>query len=370
MRHDSRKTYPILIATDNLNVGGAEKYTILVANELHERGHRVVVLANHGAFREQFHPDIRFVRAFFEHGLLGVLYGAFQMIRISLEEGIAVVHAQKLESSRSAWLAKLVTGVPVVKTAHGYTRKELITVGRKIDRYADAVVTVVDWLVDELRDNGVEGHKLHLIYNGMAPLSSALSEDARDELRASLGIGKSDPVLVSVSRLERGKNRDELIEWFPRILAAVPDTKLIIVGDGPEKAKLKNTVSELGLAGSITFIDATTMVEPYLQIADIFCTPSVGQGMAVLEAMSAGLPVIGTRPGSTPQVVLDGATGFVVTKHDGDAFIGRVTELLQDKDMRERFGRAGKELMDTQFSHRVMVDALEAVYAKTLRRGD
>ncbi|HEX2792678.1 MAG TPA: glycosyltransferase family 4 protein [Candidatus Paceibacterota bacterium] len=366
MRQNAMRTYPILIVTENLNVGGAEKYTVLVANELHARGHRVVVLANQGPFRERFHPDIRFVRAFFEHGLFGVLYGAFQMVRVCLEERIVLIHAQKLESSRAAYLARFVTGVPIVKTAHGYTRKELLTLGSVINRYSDKVVTVVDWLVDELCANGVEKGKLSLIYNGMSPAGPSLSEEERAALRTRLGIRKGDPVLVSVSRLERGKNHAELIEWFPQVREAVPDAKLIIVGDGPEKGRLEEQARALALDASIAFVDATTVVDPYLQIADIFCTPSVGQGMAVLEAMAAGLPVIGTRPRGTPQVVLDGVTGFVVTKHDGPAFVSRIITLLQDAAMRQRFGRAGKELMTAQFFHGRMVDQLEEVYAECL----
>lgn len=367
MHQVTQKRHRILVATENLNVGGAEKYTVLVANELHKRGHHVVVLANQGVFRNHFHPDIRFVRAFFERGILGVLYGAFQMVRISFQERISLVHVQKLESSRAAWFARFITGVPIVKTAHGYTRKELVTLGKVINKYSDKVVTVVDWLVDELRINGVEENKLSLIYNGMTPLQSCLSDNEREDLRRRLGIAVGDKVLVSISRLESGKNRAELISWFPTILAAVPDTKLIIVGDGPEKANLINKVFELHLEKSIIFVDATTQVDPYLQIADIFCTPSVAQGMAVLEAMAAGLPVVGTRPGGSLQVVIDGETGYVVTKHDGDAFIERVVELLQDNNKRGAFGRAGRKIVSSHFSHVTMVDKLEDVYSKVLK---
>lgn len=361
------KKYPLLIVTDNLEVGGAEKHAVIIANELRARGHRVVVLANRGPFRAQFHPGVRFVRGYFEHGILGVLYGAVQIILISLQEGIELVHAQKLESSQAAWLATLFTSVPVVKTAHGYTRKELLTLGKVMNRYADAVVTVVDWLVDELRRNGVRHDKVSLIYNGMTPLGSLLSEGDRHELRVRLGISETDNVLLSVSRLERGKNRAELIEGFPAILAAVPDTKLLIVGDGPERKALKKRVQELGHEGSILFVNATTAVEPYLQIADVFVTPSVAQGMAVLEAMSAGLPVVGTKPGGAPEVVREGVTGFLVPKHDNAAFVSRIIELLKDKALRERFGKAGQEHMSANFSHAVMVDKLEKVYASVLR---
>src|SRR3989344_6421863 len=225
----------ILIVTENLEVGGAEKYTVLVANELHERGHKIVVLANDGPFRKHFHPDIRFVRAFFEHGILGVLYGAFQMVRISIGESISLIHAQKLESSRAAWLARFFTGVQIVKTAHGYTPKELLSLGKKIDKYSDKVVTVVEWLLSELNKNGVDSSKLSVIYNGTSPFHKPMTSKQCTALKKAVGINSGDKVIVSMARLERGKNYAELIKWFLYILESVPNAKLIIVGNGPEK---------------------------------------------------------------------------------------------------------------------------------------
>lgn len=362
----TRTNFPILVVTENLNVGGAEKYTVLVANELHARGHRVVVFANHGPFREHFDPGIRFVRAFFERGILGVLYGAIQMIRICWQEDIKLIHAQKLQSSQAAYLARFVTGVPVVKTAHGYTPKELETLGEKIDRYSDKVITVVDWLAPELSKNGVSEGKLSVIYNGMTAVDAPLSIEQKLALRAELGIGAEDPIIVSVARLERGKNYASLIQWFPQVLSSIPAAKLIIVGSGPERETLIGMARDLGIGTSVVFVEGTTRMEPYLHIADVFCTPTVARGMAVLEAMAAGLPVVGTQPKGPPEVVLDGLTGYVVDKTDGSTFASRIIDLLADKAMAKRFGAAGKRRVKKLFSHTAMVDEIEQVYASTV----
>lgn len=359
-------TYPILIVTENLKVGGAEKYTVLVANELHARGHRVVVFANNGPFRAHFHPDIRFVRAFFEHGILGVIYGTLQMIRICWQEGIALIHAQKLESSKAAWLARFVTGVPVVKTAHGYTAEELTRLGMKIDTYSDKVITVVDWLHPELAKNGVQDDKIRVIYNGVAEATESPSQEDRAALRASLGIGAIDPVIVSVARLERGKNYESLIRWFPSVLARVPAAKLIIVGSGPERRALIDMARELQVDAAIVFVEGTTHMEPYLHIANVFCTPSIGRGMAVLEAMAAGLPVVGIQPNGAPEVVVDGSTGFLVEKSDGDSFAERIVRLLANPELASQFGRAGKQRMMREFVQTQMVDEIEQVYASVI----
>ena len=353
----------VLIVTENLNVGGAEKYTVLVANELYARGYRVIVFANKGPFRERIHPSIRFVRAHFESGMLGFLHGVFQIIRISLEERVVLVHAQKLESSKAAWVARFFTGVPVIKTAHGYTRKELLTLGKRINRYSDVVVTVVDWLVSELQKNGVAEHKLRLIYNGMIPMQSTAETNEIAALRTTLGINENDRVIVSVSRLERGKNHAEFLTWLPRILAQVPNARYLIVGSGPEREPLEQKVRDLGLQHAVFFVEGTTYAEPYLQLADIFCTPTVAQGMAVLEAMTAGLPVVGTAPTGGPEVVVHEETGFVVPKHDGDAFVEALITLLEDPIRAKHMGALGKERQAQLFSITKTVDALEEAYA-------
>ncbi len=356
---------PILIVTENLEVGGAEKSTVLVANELRARGRRVVVLANDGPFRKHFHPDIRFVRAFFERGILGVLYGAFQMIRITLQERIPVIHAQKLESSKAAWLARFVTGVPIVKTAHGYTPKELTYLGSKIDKYSDKVVTVVDWLLPELQKNGVQEDKLSVIYNGTGTEPCDVD---RATLRAELGLKEEDKVVLGMARLERGKNFAALVQWFGEVINQVPAAKLVIVGSGPEKRHLVDEVRELGLGEAIIFVDAETTIRKYLEIADVFCTPTVARGMAVLEAMAASLPVVGIEPIGEPRVVQQGVTGYVIPKNDGKLFAEKLVHLLTNPEIARRFGVAGKRRALRQFSQSVMVDQLEQVYAEVAER--
>ncbi|MBP9757303.1 MAG: glycosyltransferase family 4 protein [Candidatus Pacebacteria bacterium] len=356
---------PILIVTENLNVGGAEKYTVLVANELHARGRRVVVLANDGPFRKHFHPDIRFVRAFFERGILGVLYGAFQMIRITLQERIPLIHAQKLESSKAAWLARFVTGVPVVKTAHGYTPAELVRLGGVIDKYSDKVVTVVDWLLPELEKNGVQGDKLSVIYNGTS--DEPFVQD-RERVRREIGLTATDKVVISLSRLERGKNFTALVQWFAGVVALVPEAKLVIVGGGPEKQSLIEEVKESHLDKAIIFVDAKTEIRKYLDIADVFCTPSIGRGMAVLEAMAAGLPVVGFEPIGEPRVVVDGETGYLIQKDDGKTLVEKISHLLRNPDRARKFGEAGRKRARNKFSQRAMVDQLELVYAQTSKK--
>lgn len=352
----------ILIVSERLQIGGAEKYIVLVANELHARGYRVVILSNEGPFRAALHPDIRFVRTYFRRGLWLFLYGALQIAWLSITEKISVVHTQQIEPTKAAWIARFITRKPVLMTVHGFSRKQLLRMGEKVERYSDVVVTVVDWLVDELVKNGVAAHKLRLVYNGMDAPSRAYTHEESLALRASLGINAGDVVILSVSRLDPRKNHAEFFEWFPRILAEVPHAKYVIVGDGTEKEPLLQKIREHNLAHAIMLVDGTTNAEPYLHMADIFCTPSVAQGMAVLEAMAAGIPVVGTTPMTAPEVVRDGETGFTVSKHDGDAFVARLIELAQNPDLRRRFGAAGKKRQAELFSNAQMVDGLVAIY--------
>ena len=259
------------------------------------------------------------------------------------------------------------TGVPILKTAHGYTAKELTYLGKKIDKYSDKVVTVIDWLLSELHKNGVRADKLKVIYNGAEPYSHPMSASDAASFKKSLGLADTDKVILCVSRFERGKKIATLLGWFGSIVKKVPHAKLILVGDGPEKNNLIEKTRELHLENSVIYTGGTTDVKKYLQIADIFCTPSVARGMAVLEAMSAGLPIIGIAPTCNPREVRDGKDGFVIPRGDDEKFIEKTIQLLLNSELSKSFGLSGKKRVEQDFNHMIMVDELEKIY-KTMRK--
>jgi glycosyltransferase involved in cell wall biosynthesis len=158
---------------------------------------------------------------------------------------------------------------------------------------------------------------------------------------------EAGPVILSVARQYRRKNTSALLRAMPAIRAAVPDARLRIVGGGPELPRLEEERLSLGLEGSVVLMgevpDMATVRDEY-RTADVFCLPSLqeGFGIAFLEAMASGLPIVAYRCGAVPEVVPDGEAGLLAPRDDPEALANALIRLLSEEPLRHRMGEAGR----------------------------
>ncbi|MBW5485512.1 glycosyltransferase family 4 protein [Streptomyces bambusae] len=189
-----------------------------------------------------------------------------------------------------------------------------------------------------------------------------------DEVRARLGLADR-PVVVCVSRLVPRKGQDTLILAMPRILAAVPDAVLLIVGGGPYEAQLRKLAAETGVAQSVRFTGAVPWSElpAHYGAGDVFAMPCrtrrggldvEGLGIVYLEASATGLPVVAGDSGGAPDAVLDGETGWVVRGGSAEDTADRVTTLLQDPALRDRMGARGRTWVEDRWRWDLLADRL------------
>mgnify|MGYP006274535937 CR=1 FL=1 len=163
-------------------------------------------------------------------------------------------------------------------------------------------------------------------------------------LRQRLGIGEGERVLVSVSRLTKEKNLDFMLEGVAALhQQAQAPFRVLIVGEGQDRARLQGRIEEMGLAGTVQLPGAVAPEEipVYYALGDafLFASKSETQGMVILEAMAAGLPVVAVRSSGIDDVVRDGVTGFK-TPENRRAWAQRAARLLADEPMREEMARA------------------------------
>ncbi len=154
------------------------------------------------------------------------------------------------------------------------------------------------------------------------------------------------PVILSVARQYPRKNTQALIRAMEQVARTVPRARLHIIGDGPERGRLQALSERLGLADRITFfgpVDDTTLKNAYRQ-ADLFCLPSrqEGFGIAFLEAMAAGLPVVAGSVAAVPELVDHGRTGMLVPPNDTEQLATALIHLLTRPELRRRMGAAGR----------------------------
>lgn len=184
------------------------------------------------------------------------------------------------------------------------------------------------------------------------------------DLRAELGLPAGAKVLVTVARLVEEKAHRILLESAPRILAAEPETHFVFVGEGPLRPALDVQACAGGFADHVHLLGFRSDVPQLLPGADLFVLPSLYEGLpnAVLEAMAAGLPVVATAVDGTPEAVLNGVTGALVEPGDSEALAEAILGLLADPELRQRFGRAGRERVESTFDLARQVRRFEELY--------
>jgi glycosyltransferase involved in cell wall biosynthesis len=210
--------------------------------------------------------------------------------------------------------------------------------------------------------------------------SSAVARCVRDPRAAVIYPGVDVPTDGKVSmktgytigtaaRLVPVKGLKYLIRAVGIVRAQLPQARLQIAGCGPLQAQLEAEVSRLGLDGCVEFLGWQTPLQPFFATWDVFALPSLeeGFGIAALEAMAAGLPVVSTDVGGLPELVLNGSTGWLVPPRDPQSLATRLMQLLGDLRLRQEMGFAAQARARSQFPSERMVRSMRAIYDSLLQ---
>ena len=167
-------------------------------------------------------------------------------------------------------------------------------------------------------------------------------------------------VLGTIARLDPMKGIDVLVRSLP----SIPGARLVVVGSGTEDASLRDLATSLGVGGRVEWAGWSEHPRSRLGDFDVFVLPSrmEGLGIVLCEAMLAGLPVVASRVGGIPEVVVDGTTGLLVPPDDPIALSDAIARLLGDAELRARMGAAGRRRAEELFTASVMARAYELLY--------
>jgi glycosyltransferase involved in cell wall biosynthesis len=236
----------------------------------------------------------------------------------------------------------------------------------------DAVIVVSEAIRERAIGLGViPPARLHAVQNGILTDRFAVGPAEAAARRAEFGAGREDTLAVTVARLVPWKGIDLLIDALAILAPRRPQLRAVVVGDGPLRAELEGRAAARGMARQLIFAGVRRDVPEILSAADIFVLPSVAEGMpiAVLEAMSAGLPVVATAVDGVPEVVLEDEVGLLVRTRDPAEFAGRLDALVVDPEKRRRLGASARRRVETAFSARRMAENTAEVYRTLLRTG-
>ncbi|UCG85497.1 MAG: glycosyltransferase family 4 protein [Gemmatimonadota bacterium] len=189
-----------------------------------------------------------------------------------------------------------------------------------------------------------------VIHNGV-PASAEPAVDRSDTVRL-LGLDDGDLIVGMVSNLNRAvKGARYFVEAIPQVVNQEPRARFVIFGYGDEEAALADRARELGVEHHLILAGYREDMPRFYAAMDVSVLTSLTEGLsiALLESMSYGLPVVVTRVGGNPELVLDGETGFLVPPKDTAAFAEKLVCLLRDPELRARLGSAGRKRVDDEF---------------------
>ena len=236
-----------------------------------------------------------------------------------------------------------------------------------LHRLVDITIGNAHAVLRDLRAEGVPEDKLRLVYNGIdgATLRGMMVD--RDEARLQLGIASDALVLSAVGNLHVYKGHADLLQSLSLLRGRLPENWVLIVAGRDAQGSLGNLrrrANDLGLSRNVRFVGERNDVPVILSAADIHISASHHEGFPnnILEAMSAGLPVVATAVGGVPEQVIDGETGLLVPPRDHAALASTIDVLAADVDARQAMGRAGREYVTRTFRIERSVAALSKIY--------
>lgn len=370
------RTLTVLAVCTSRAWGGMEMSLVQTSARLRARGHRVLPLCAPGSAIEErlraegFAPETA--------DLWGKVHPrqAWRLSRLIARRGVQLVHCD--------WSRDLFTlvpallphpRVPLVLHKHvGVLAAKRLWVHHGLYARVDRVVAISDVIHrNVVAMHPIDARKVVTIHNGVDPERFRPDPSARARLRAELGYAADDVVVGIVGRVTPSKGHREFLEMAAMLAPAHPRARFLVVGEATrgeesEGRAILDGVAAAGLAGVVKVTGFRGDVPQLLTAMDVFAFPSHNEafGLALVEAMAAGLPTVSSDCDGVPDIVVEGITGLMVPAKDGAALAAATARLLGDAGLRAALGRAGRERVLERFTAERFTVSLEEVYEEAL----
>lgn len=357
--------------------GGSGIVASELGKELSDRGHQVhficyempVRLSNVGS-DALFHQVTMVAYPLFNYPPY-CLALASKMAEVAKYERLEILHVHyAIPHAVSAYLAKKLCGElrpRVVTTLHGTditligSDSSFLPVTRFSIQKSDCVTAVSRYLKGKTEEIVGTSRPIEVVHNFINTTGFRRNPSPRTE--------KPDgKVVIHISNFRPVKRIGDVVNVFARIRKEMKSV-LLLVGDGPERAKAERLSDDLAISESVRFLGSRGPIQDLLSLSDLMLFPSEREsfGLAALEAMACEVPVVGTDSGGLPEVVVDGETGRLCDIGDVDCMAECSVEILKDEDKRKYMGKKARERAVQFFDSRLIVPRYEELYRNVLR---
>lgn len=371
----------ILILANHFNAGGISSYILNLARGLVARGHRVYAASRGGEWLKRlagYGIEHIYVPLHTKSIVSPRLLPAYFILRkVIREKDIGIMHSQTRVSSVLAYWVSRKTSVPFVSTAHGFFRPRWER--RVFPCWGERVIAISDAVKEHLvKDFKVSENRIRLVYNGIdlvrnqksvtsLPRQSEIVRGNQKEIKEKFGL-KEGQVVGIIARLSEVKGHRYLITAMKKVIEEIPNAQLLSVGDGKIKEGLEDLARSLHIENRIHFISAVSDTALALSVMDVFVMPSLqeGLGLAIMEAMRAGIPVIGSSVGGIASLVRDGQTGILAAPADSEGLAMAIINILKDRKKARALCDNAAKMIVKEFSLERMALDTEKVYQECL----
>jgi glycosyltransferase involved in cell wall biosynthesis len=295
------------------------------------------------------------------------------LLAVCKRERVTIWHGHDYKTNALGLVLKRFWPMRLVTTVHGWVHHTARTpFYYRIDQLClpryERIICVSDDLLEACLSVGVPARNLLLLENGIDGDEYTRIQSAT-EAKIHLGLPTEGFVIGAVGRLAAEKGFDILIRSLHMLLSQGLDTRLVIVGEGGERAKLEQLANELGIRERVCLPGWQADVRGYIEAMDVFALSSYREGLpnVLLEAMALDVPVVATSVNGVPRLVQEGRNGLLVEPGDLDRLTTALAGLLKNAPLRELFRVAGRHTIETRYSFVTRMQRLARVYDEMLR---
>jgi len=260
--------------------------------------------------------------------------------------------------------------IPILFTEHGrdypdFRRWKRVLANRALLGRHDRFIAVGDSVRRALIDyEGLPAQRVRVIRNGSNLSAYDAACPQRAEVRRELGLTSEELVIIQVARLNRLKDHSTAIRAMARLHETIPQARLVVVGEGEERAEIERLIVELRLDHIVRLLGSRSDIPRLLQSADIFLLSSISEGipLTLIEAMATGLPCVATRVGGVLEVVVPGETGLLANAGDAAGIAECLRILASDPLGRRQMGKSGSNRAIERFDASAMHAAYRQLY--------
>jgi glycosyltransferase involved in cell wall biosynthesis len=350
---------------------GGQNQVLLTVLGLRARGHRTVLVA---------HPEGELARRASEgHDLIRLapahevdFAAAFRFARVVRDLSPEVIHAHDPHAVSMASMA-------LSTIANG--RRPRLVIARRVDfhlrrnafsrwkyKQVDAAICSSNAIRGMVIEDGIPEESAFTVHEGVQVERIGALTPA--DVCRELWLPPGSPTVGNIGALVAHKGQRYLVDAAPAIVRVLPDTHILIFGEGELRPALTRQIKHLGLEHRVSLVGFRPDILSLLKGLDLFVMSSIteGLGTSILDAMAASKAVVGTTAGGIPEAVEHGVTGLLVPPHNAEALAEAILQLLKDEPRRRRMGAAGLERVRALFNVDRMVDETLAVYERVAGR--